>query len=61
MLDSTDPKKLNKKKGPSEETSISSRRENKIVIRDKWKEGTGGMGKKIGASGSGVRKDMRDG
>jgi hypothetical protein len=33
MLHSTDPKKLNKNEGTSEDASISLRRGNKIVIR----------------------------
>jgi hypothetical protein len=41
MLHSTDPKKLNKKKSPSENAQISLRMGNKIIIRERWKEGTG--------------------
>ena len=37
---STDPAKLNKKKGSSKEICISLRRGNKIVIRGRWREGT---------------------
>jgi hypothetical protein len=44
MLHFIDPEKLNKKKGPSEEACISLRRGNKIVIKDRWKEGTGKEG-----------------
>ena len=35
------PKKLNKKKDLSKEALTSLRRGNKIVIRDRWREGTG--------------------
>jgi hypothetical protein len=41
MLLSKDPRKLNKKEGPSEDAWISLRRGNKIVIRGRWREGTG--------------------
>jgi hypothetical protein len=40
MLHSTNPKKLNKKKVPSKKVGISPRRDNKIVIRGRWREGT---------------------
>jgi hypothetical protein len=36
-----DPKKLNKKVGPIEVAQISLRWENKIVIRGRWREGSG--------------------
>lgn len=41
MLYSTDPKKPNKMKGPSEEAWISLRRESKIVIGGREREETG--------------------
>jgi hypothetical protein len=41
MLYSTDPKKLNKKEGPSKDAWISHRRGNKIVIRCRGREGSG--------------------
>ena len=41
MLHSTDPKKLNKKEGPSADAWILLKRGNKIVIRGRWREGTG--------------------
>ena len=41
MLHSTDTKKLNKKEDPSKEAWVSLRRENKMVLRGRWKEGTG--------------------
>ena len=40
MLYSTDSKKLNKKENSNKEAWISLRRENKIVIRGSWREGT---------------------
>ena len=40
MLHSTDPKKLNKKEGPSEDASIPLRRGNKIVMGDRGRKGT---------------------
>jgi hypothetical protein len=51
MLHSTDPKKLNKKEGQSKEGRISLRRGNKIVIRCKWREGSGKEGEKKGMGG----------
>jgi hypothetical protein len=50
MLHSTDSKKLNKKEGSSEDTQISFRKRNKIVIGSRWREGSrcergwGGLG-----------------
>ena len=44
MLQNTDPKKLSKSEGPSKEAWISLGRGNKIVIRTKWREGTGREG-----------------
>ena len=41
ILHFTDPKKLNKKKGPSEEAWVSLRRGNKIVLRGRWRERPG--------------------
>jgi hypothetical protein len=41
MVHSTDQKKLNKKEGPRKEAGIALRRGNKIVIRGRWKKGTG--------------------
>jgi hypothetical protein len=38
MLHSTDPKKLNKKEGTSEDVGLSLRRKNEIVIRGRWRE-----------------------
>jgi hypothetical protein len=44
MLYSKDPKKLNKKKSPTKDALISLRRGNKILIGDRWREGTRGGG-----------------
>ena len=38
---STDPKNLGNKESPREDVRITLRRGNKIVIRGRWKEGTG--------------------
>ena len=36
-----EPEKLKKKEGTSEDACVSHRRGDKIVIRGRWKEGTG--------------------
>jgi hypothetical protein len=41
MLHSTDPKKPNKKEGPSKNTQISLRRRIKIGIGGRWTDVTG--------------------
>jgi hypothetical protein len=64
MIHSTDPKKLNKKEGPSENAEISLRRENKIIIGERRREGTGwerAWGGEWRGSGSGMRRDRGKG
>jgi hypothetical protein len=41
MLHSTDPKKINKKEGPSEDASILFRKGNKIIMGGRGREGLG--------------------
>jgi hypothetical protein len=41
MIHPIDPKKLNKKEGPSEDTSIPCQRGNKIIMGDREREGHG--------------------
>ena len=41
MIYLTDPKKLNEKEGPSEDASIPLRRENKIIMEGRRREGLG--------------------
>ena len=62
MLQSTDPKKLNKKEGPSEDASIPLRRGNKIIMGGRGREGPGwerGQGGKGGPE-SGIGGDRRE-
>jgi hypothetical protein len=41
MIYPTDPKKVNKMEDPSEDTSIPLRRENKLIMRCRGKDGPG--------------------
>jgi hypothetical protein len=41
LLDSTELQKMHNKEGLNKDAWISLRRGNKIVIKGKWKEGTG--------------------
>jgi hypothetical protein len=62
MIYPTNPKKLNKKEGLSEDVSSPLRRENKIVMRHR-KEGMWvgeGRGKANRGAGSGVRRVRRE-
>ena len=56
MLYSTDPKKLSKKEGQSEDARISLRRGNKIVIRDR--SGMELRGKKMGRERGRVQEQV---
>ena len=41
MLHSTDPRRLERKEGTSKDAQVSLGRGNKIVLRGRWREGTG--------------------
>lgn len=62
MIYHTDPKKLNKKKGPKEDASISLRKGNKIITGGREKEGPGWeRGGRGGEGGKGqVEGDRRE-
>jgi hypothetical protein len=49
MIHPTDTKKLNKKEGSSEDASIPLRKENKIIIRVRKGEESGGRGMEKGS------------
>jgi len=55
MLHSTDSNKINKKEGTSKDARISLRGGNKIVIRGRWREGTGRGGGGDGEENGGFR------
>ena len=49
MIHPTDPKKLNKKEGSSEDASIPLRKENKIIMGVRKGEESGGRGMEKGS------------
>ena len=63
MIQPSDPKKLNKKEGPSKDASIPLRRGNKIVMGGRGKKELGGRGEREGnrGAGSGMGRDRREG
>lgn len=60
MMYPTNPKKLNKKKGSSEDASIPPRRGNKIVILGRGRKGHGWEREGNRGAGSGMGRDKRE-